>query len=282
MLRPLTQGDVDRKVVEMVADARERFGIPEACDGETACSKVGLQVRRGPLGPGTDGMLADGYVVVNRGLRWAPRVEFTIFHEVFHYLLEEDGEIIEFYTELLRSDDAGYRAALERCCHQGAAEFMMPRSRVREAMSSEGLSVDLIEILAERHRASIVASAIQIARCAAVDCYVVVCSHGRAPRSSPPHRGLFVEYAAAPSRVRYPLGRFSPIHGDNLLDEAWRMDDRVSGISYVPFRSAACRRPERRMECRCDAKRLGDRVLGILSLEDPVPPGQISLSLEGI
>ncbi len=279
MPRPTAERDIDQKVIRMVADARERFGIPEGCDGETACGRVGLKLRRGFLGPARDGMLVGDNVIVNRALRWAPRIQFTIFHEIFHRLLEEDGEIIEFYTEILRSDDASYRAAIERCCHQGAAEFLMPRARVREAVRSHGFSVDLIELVADRHGASIVASAIQVARCAPVDCYVVVCAHGRAPGSSPPHPGLFVEYAAAPSRVRYPLVRFSHVHGDNLLAQAWRTGDRVAGITYVPFRSATRRRPERRMECRCDAKRLGDRVLGVLALEDPVPPGQLAFCL---
>ncbi len=282
MLRPLTQRELDQKVVEMVAGARERFSIPEGCDSETACCRIGLKVRRGPLGSETDGMLAGDHVIVNRNLRWSPRVEFTIFHEIFHYLLEEDGEIIEFYTELLRSDDDAYKAAIERCCHQGAAEFLMPQGRVREAISSEGFSVNLVELVAERHGASVIASAIQIARCAPINCYVVICSHGRAPRSSPAYHGLFVEYAAAPSGVKYTLGRFSPVHGDNLLAEAWRTRDHVAGISYVPFRSAARGPTWRRMECYCEAKRLDDRVLGILYLEDPVPPGQLALPLDGL
>ena len=280
--QPFTQRELDQKVVRMVGAARERFDIPEGCDGKTACGKVGLKLQRGPLGPSTDGVLAGENVVVNRALRWAPRIQFTIFHEIFHYLLEEDGEIIEYYTDLLRSDDEAYRAAIERCCHQGAAEFLMPQARVREAISSEGFSVDLVELLAERHGASIVASAIQLAHCAPVGCYVVICSHGRAPKSSPSHYGLFVEYAAAPSRVRYTLGRFSPIHSDNLLAQAWRLGSRATGTSYVPFRSAVSKPLEKRMQCHCDAKRLGNRVLGLLSLEDLVPPGQLTLSLDGV
>jgi hypothetical protein len=280
MARTFSQRELDRQVVDMVADARTRFGIPEGCDGETACAKIGLNLRSGPLGPARDGLLTKGNVVVNRTLRWAPRIEFTIFHEIFHYLLEEDGEIIELYTEILRSDDAAYKAAIERCCHQGAAEFLMPQARVRDAISTNGFSVELVEFIAERHGASIVASAIQVARCAPVDCYVVICSHGLAPRSSPPHRGLFVEYAASSPQIKYTLGRFSPVQDDNLLVQAWEAQGHMRGPSYVPFRSAARMRRENRMECQCDAMRLGDRVLGILFLEAPTPPGQLTLSFD--
>lgn len=269
-------------MVQMVAEARERYGIPEGCDGETACRKMDLKLRRGPLGPERDGMLAGDHVIVNQGLRWPPRIEFTIYHEIFHHLLEENGEIIELCTELLRSDDSAYRAAIERCCHQGAAEFLMPQARVREVISSEGFSVDLIELVSGRYGTSIVASAIQLARCSPIDCYVVICSHGRVPRSSPPYHGLFIEYTAAPSRVRYPLGRFSPVCGDHLLAQAWQTRGRVHGISYVPFRSTYRRAPERRMECRCEANRIGDRVLGVLSLEEPVSPDQLVLPLSDV
>ncbi len=191
-----------------------------------------------------------------------------------------DGEIIEFYTDLLRSDARAYNMATERCCHQGAAEFLMPQASVRETIASEGFSVDLVDLVAERYGTSIIASAIQIARCAPVDCYVVICASGLAPRSSPPHHGLFVEYAAAPLRVKYTLGRFSPVHADNLLAHAWKGRNRVRGYSYVPFRSAAHKPLKGRMECHCDAKRLGDRVLGILSLEALVSPDQLTLSFD--
>jgi hypothetical protein len=67
-----------------------------------------------------------------------------------------------------------------------------------------------------------------------------------------------------------------------LLAQAWRSRDRVRGTSYVPFRLATRKPLERRMECHCDAKRLGDRVLGLLTLEDPVPPDQLTLSLDGM
>jgi hypothetical protein len=59
---------------------------------------IDLKVRRGHLGPGSEGMLAGDHVVVNRKLPWILRGGFTILHELFHHLMEEDGEIIEFYT----------------------------------------------------------------------------------------------------------------------------------------------------------------------------------------
>jgi Zn-dependent peptidase ImmA (M78 family) len=65
-------------------------------------------------------------------IRWAPRAEFTIYHEITHHLLDEDGEILEHFTDLLANDSVAFDREIERCCDRGAAEFLMPRTRVAE------------------------------------------------------------------------------------------------------------------------------------------------------
>lgn len=267
----LAPRELDQKIVDLVARAREEHGIPGGCSGDAACEKLGLKLRRCSLQSGTDGMLADGYVIVDRSVRWAPRVEFTIYHEITHHLLDEDGEIIEHFTELLRNDEKGYDREIERCCHKGAAEFLMPRARVAEAIRDEGFSVDLIELIAERHGASIIASALQLAHCAPVDCFVVLCSHGLTARSQPRCRGLYVDYVGAPPCRKYPLARFSPVRGDHVLAHAWEDRSLASGKTYVPYPSG------KYMPCHCEAKPLGPFVAGILSFEEPAPQGQMSL-----
>lgn len=267
----MTHREVDQKIVDLVTHAREEHGIPEGCDGKTACSKLGLRLRRDSLQVGTDGMLAGDNVVVDWGIRWAPRVEFTIFHEITHHLLDEDGEIIEFFTAALRHDEAGYDRAIERCCDKGAAEFLMPRAQVRETIRAEGFSVDLVELIAKRHGTSIIASALQLAHCAPIDCFVVLCSHGPIPKARPQRSGLYVDYVGAPARRKYMLARFSPVRGDHVLAHAREERGLTEGKSYVPYPSG------KYMPCYCEAKPLGPFVVGILSLENPVPQGQMSL-----
>lgn len=196
---------MDRKIVELVAHAREEQGIPEGCDGETACGKLGLELGRAALPPGTAGMISGNRLLVDRNVRWAPRTEFTIYHEITHYLIEEDGEIVEHYTELLRNDDGAFKREIERCCEKGAAEFLMPRGRVADTIRTEGFSVGLVGLVAEKHGASLIASTLQLAHCAPVECYVVLCSYGHMPRSRPRRRGLYVDYAGASPTRRYPL-----------------------------------------------------------------------------
>src|SRR5215218_10668200 len=170
----LTPRELDQKIVDLVVRARDEYGIPEGCKGEVACAKLGLELRRAPLQVGTDGMLAGERIILEQDVRWTTRLEFTIYHEITHYLLDKDGEIIEHFTELLRNDDGAYKREIERCCHKGAAEFLMPRARVAELIRTEGFSVDLIEGIAARHGASLIASALQLAHCAPADCFVVL------------------------------------------------------------------------------------------------------------
>lgn len=270
----LSPRELDQKLLSLVTRAREEHGIAEGCGGEAACEKLGLRLGRASLQEGTDGMLAGDRVVVDRSITWAPRVEFTIYHEITHHLLDEDGDVFEHFTELLPNDHAAFDREIERCCDRGAAEFLMPRARVAETVRTEGFSVGLVGLLAERHGASLIASALQLAHCAPVECYVVLCSYGPVPRSRPRRHGLYVDYAGASPTRRYPLARFSPVPPDHVLSHAREDRKRAEDASHVPFRSG------KRMPCHCEAEPLGPFVAGILSFgNSAAPSGQMVLDL---
>lgn len=260
--------------MELVSRARKEHGIPEGCDGQAACAKLGLKLERATLPAGTDGMLAGDRVVVDRAVRWAPREQFTIYHEITHRLLDEDGEIFEHFTALLCNDEGAFEKEIERYCHKGAAEFLMPRERVAQAVRAEGFSVDLVGAIADRHGASLIASALQLAHCAPVDCFVVLCSYGNVPRSRSRRRSLYVDYVGAWPRRKYPLMRFSPIRGDHVLSHAREDRGLAEGETYVPFPSG------KYMPCYCEAKPLGPFVAGILSFgKTAAPRGQMSFDI---
>lgn len=271
----LTARKIDQNIVELVAWSRERYGIPEGCTGQDACEALGLRLRVSPLPSRTDGLLTeDGAVVVNEAIVWPSRVEFTIFHEVMHWLLDEHGELIELFAATLGGNPAAHRAAIERCCHAGAAEFLAPRHRVREIIANDGFSVDLVRRLSDQHQLSIIASAIQVAACAPVDCYVAVCSYGVVPEGWPPDQTLYVEQAAMRPEMRYPWARYSAIPRDHLFYQVWHTKCPLAGPSYVPFRSGT------RMECEHgEAKPVGERMIGILYRGHPPRSGQLRLGI---
>jgi len=164
----LTPHDLDETIRALVAEARRQHDIPEGCAGDVACARLGLRLHRAPLPPWTDGLLNGDRVVVGDMLPQA-RVEFTIFHEIMHYLLDEDGTLIEYYTARLRRDERAYHAAIERCCQQGAAEFLLPRDRVQAVITAEGIAPHLVGLLADRAGVSLAVAAIQLAHCAPVE-----------------------------------------------------------------------------------------------------------------
>jgi len=256
----LTPRMLDEKIRALVTDARRRYDIPDGCAGAVACARLGLRLCRAPLPPGADGLLSGDRVIVGDTLPPA-RVEFTIFHEIMHHLLDEDGALIEYYTARLRHDDWTYRAAIERCCQQGAAEFLLPRARVQATIAAEGVAPHLMGLLADHAGVSLAAAAIQVAHCAPVECYVVLCGPGPA--------GLIVEYA--PTNGRYPLARSSPIPADHPLARSWLSRGPASGWSYVPFPSG------KRVSCHCEATYRAGRVIGVLARERPVSRAQLAL-----
>jgi len=257
----LTPRMLDEKIRALVADARRRHDLPTGCTGAVVCARLGLRLHRAPLPGGIDGLLAGDCVVVEETLTHRARVEFSIYHEIMHHLIEEDGTLIEYYTARLRRDDRAYHAAIERCCQQGAAEFLLPRARVQAAITVEGVAPHLVGLLADQAGVSLAAAAIQVAHCAPVECYVVLCGAGPA--------GLIVEYA--PTNGRYPLARSSPIPADHPLARSWRAREPATGWSYVPFPSG------KRVPCHCAATYRAGRVIGVLARERPVPRAQLAL-----
>ncbi len=101
---------------------------------------------------------------------------------------------------------------------------------------------------------------------------MVLCCHGHVPRSHPPRDGLYIDYAAAPWHRTYPLARFTVVPLDHALYQARQNHSTVATArSCVPFRSG------KSIPCRCEARYLKGRVIGVLGFEDVVPPDQLAL-----
>lgn len=273
MDRWLTQRQVAERVIALVERVGRERALPPGATPQDVCACLGLSIHRGALPSGTDGLLVGRQIVINERVSWPPRVAFTIFHEVVHHLLDEDGEIIEFFTEALRGDERAYALAIERCCNVGAGEFLLPRERVRELLCVEGTSVQLVAQMTRDFGASLVATALQLALCAPQECYMVLATHGAIPQARPPRTGLYLEYAFASWSVRYPLARYTPVPDDHLLAAAWRDQQPAGGPSYIPFRSG------RRMPCYAEVGWVGGRMIGLLTRQRPTSPDQLALPL---
>lgn len=274
-----TERQIDEKIVELVTWAREHYGIPEKYPADLACKKIGLDLRWEDTGK-QDGYLSRDQkaVVINSKTTWPPRIAFTIYHEIFHYLIEEEGgEIIELYGEALRNREV-FEDVIERCCNAGAAEFILPRHAVLAAIAERGFSVNLIEYLSNSYGSSLLATSMQLASCAPVQCYVVVCTYGSPPVGSSPvwprPQTLYIEQAARRPDMRYPWGRGTSIPSDHLLRQVWDTGRSLSGPSSVAWSSGNV------MACAyAEAKIVGERVIGVLCLHHIPPKDQPGLNL---
>lgn len=265
--------ELELMVLDLVHRARQECGILEGHTGEQACQAIGLRLARRRLPDLTDGLLHEDEVVISMALQHAPRVQYTIFHEIMHYLLERDGELYEYLTDVLADDPRTFDTVIERWCQLGAAEFLLPRQTVRSVITDMGFSVQVVEKVAELTGASVVASSIQVATCAPVDCYVVVCRYGPSPQW--PHQPtLFVEQATRRLGSQFPIARGTTIPNDHLFRAAWDSGVPQSGKTVIPFRSG------KSYPCsHAEACRLGNQVIGVLYKGSPPRIGQLSLEI---
>lgn len=273
-ISPMTDAQLAEKIIALVKSARTRFGIAENMSGTDACEAVGLGLTFDGIAGGALGLLDETHslIVVNPSITNSGRREFTIFHEIVHYLLNQDGELFEYFTEVLRNDERAFDAAFERCCDMGAAEFLLPREQVRAAIDQHGFSVDLVNVLHPATNASIATIASQLALNAPLDCYIVVCFFDVSPRW-PHSRGLYVEVAVRTSGA-FPIARGTMIPPDHLFYRVWTNGQPLEGDGYIPFASG------KKFPCtHVEARRIGNQVVGILYCDHPRRKGQLSMEL---
>jgi hypothetical protein len=268
-----TEQQLESMILELVHRVRDKHGFTARASAEDVCAALGLNIRFADLGSDQDGLLRGREVIINRKVDLPARMEYTIFHEVIHFLLEDDGELYEYLTEKLSGDERAFNQAIERWCQLGAAEFMLPRSEVHRLISREGFSVKLISVLMSELGASLVASGIQLAVCAPVDCYVLVCRYGRSSHYPNPTT-LYVEQASQRIGQKYVVARGTTIPKPHPLWDAWESGVGTSSTSIIPFRSGKFQ------PClSTEAIKIGSQVAGLLCLGSLVSQSQLKLEL---
>ncbi len=266
---------VKKRIRDLVSDARHGSPNLTSASPEQICINFGFEFRRANIGKKL-GMLDDQNraIIVSSRIDWHPRLLFTIYHEIVHHLIEEDAEIIEFYTRALRNAPAAYDAAIERLCDFGAAEFLLPRESVLRAISQYGLSIASIRALVSNQQSSLVATAIQLAEYSPVPCYVAVCRDDNvSPTSKVPR--LHIEIAARSDPLKYNWRSGTPIASDHLLSSARSLRKSVSGPSSIDLLPSG-----KSIPCSfAEADMIGSQTIGIFhfghlpSKEQMVLPG---------
>ena len=79
------------------------------------------------------------------------RLRFTIFHEIVHYLLDDDGALLQLLHDVFGADQDSIDRFKEYACHVGAAEFLVSRDEVVKLIHRRGFTVDLISFMYEQY-----------------------------------------------------------------------------------------------------------------------------------
>ena len=140
--------------------------------------QLGLEIRE-VSADGFDGALIRagevplGAVVIRKSIREAGRKNFTLAHEIGHFLLPGHGNVELVCT---KSDIGNWGDAskeIEREADDFAAELLMPSALVRPIIDSAAPSLQLVEKIAQRFHTSLSAAAWRFCDLAKEPCAIV-------------------------------------------------------------------------------------------------------------
>ena len=273
-----------RHVIKLVRNVIKEYASTEIPTFDEVCSGLGLEVVERSLPPGIDGMCKGNIVFINSEIQNEERKRFTRFHELTHYLIEKDGDLISELHEYTYSQEDGYKRPLEVLCNVGAAEFLMPSEEFKKLHEVRGFNVKLIPFAARYFKSSTIAATIQLAQVAPHKCITAICEYGIMHNDTSPLQDqlfntehclpkpkLQVIYSASSPTTKYWLAKYTEIPEDHLINQAFLRDQSVEDDSYVPFRSG------KKMPCRCEALADGDRIYTLFHLTSPPNFDQLTL-----
>ncbi|MDE0087572.1 MAG: XRE family transcriptional regulator, partial [Candidatus Poribacteria bacterium] len=274
--------DPKKYIINLVQNTVREYSSTQIPTFDEICTGLELDVQEVPLPLGIDGIHRGKTIFINSQIQNEERKRFTQFHEVTHYLIEKDGDLISELHDATWNQDDGYERLLEQLCNIGAAEFLMPRKIFARLYKEREFNVELIPYAARYFGSSTVATTIQLAQVAPNSCITAVCELMHSdPKSSQTHfstakdnstkQKLHIVYSASSPATKYVLARYTVIPDDHLISEASLQTQPVEGESYVPFRSG------KKMPCHCEALTDGDRIYALFHLTPPSNPDQLPL-----
>ncbi len=244
----MNDGAMRRYVINLVRQIIADRGLTPRPGWREAVAALGLPpVCFRELPDGTDGIRADRQIVISARLSCPERVEFTVFHEVLHILIDEDedweiGAQLRGFSGSL--DERGRQRVLEQLCQAGAAEFVVPAEPFAALMGRHGWQISSLAEAVTVFGCSSIAAAFQFAHCYPDPCVVAICEDGVLPQpgdaggsGSPPGcRCLHVAYSVSNFKNKYPMRRHVAVPRSHLIHQAWRDAAPASGTDIGFFR----------------------------------------------
>jgi len=267
----LSESKLRNFTLRIVKETASKFGSGFSTTPKQVVTLLGLEIIESPMSDFRDGCLLEKKILLNSLITCPERKNFTIFHEITHFLILSKGsEIISSLHDICHKD-VDFTNALESLCNLGAAELLMPEKEFRSFVKSNEFNIKSIIEASDHFNSSLIASAIQFAAIAPHPCFVLICECGPVPRDRshqtrflgdpcPASMKLHVLYSAKSASQKYHISRYTPIPKDHVIDVVYESKTFIGDKSYVPFRSG------KKMPCYCEALFHKGRVFAVLEM----------------
>lgn len=268
----ISEKDLEAMVVAQVRDVKQQHA--GWVNPRALAYALGIEIDDQELGVGREGAAFASNIVISPTIRVKARQRFTLYHEIVHHLIRRNDRLYSILHDQYSSDEDLERI-IERLCNAGAAEFILPQSRVVSAIEKEGFSVGLVKTLSRPDEVSLTAACVQLALCARHKCIAVICKMGSLleennPKlfndNTPKKAVLQVDTAISSPKTDYRIARRTVIPQGHLFYEVYNAVNEgrvVHGKDCIPFRNSLKR------EVECEAIRIGMQVFGFFHLEHP-------------
>ena len=273
-----------RRVIEVVRNVVNEYASATIPTFDEICSGLGLSVIEDDLPIGTEGMYIEKTIFLNSRIRNEERKRFTQFHEITHYLLEENEDLICELDEYTYGQGDRHHPQIEYLCNIGAAEFLMPSKQFVRLYEQRGFNAQLILFAADYFKSSTIAATIQLAQVAPNKCIAVVCENGLVPNASAPSQASFfttgnqyhnksklhvIYSASSPAASDRWLAKYTVIPDDHIIKQAFRQSKMLEDDSEIPF-------PGWQEPCTCEALPHKNRVYALFHLSALPDPNQMT------
>lgn len=269
----ISEINLEEMVRSQVAAIKSRY--PCWPDPEMLCKELGIRIEYGKVGLGREGAAFANAVLLDPTAGVPARRQFTFYHEIVHHLLREHAiELYSIINDQYESDEL-FTKISERLCNVGAAEFLLPRDRVRSLYNEKGFSVMLIEILSSPGVVSRVAACAQLAFCAPHSCIGVVCRKNVESSISSqllqdfsmsiPREVVKIDVAFPSRKMKYSCASGTEVPLDHFLVHMFDVatGKRMQSRASIPFKSGKI------WEVNCEAVRFGEQVFAFFHVEAP-------------
>ncbi len=268
------------QVIKLVHTACQ--GLPRNPSISDIESRFPLRVHEENLPPDKDGAYIEeeSKIVINKLVASEERRQFTLYHELVHYLIRLDDDLYSYLHDAYPKT-SDFDRTIELICNVGAAELILPREHVRGLIDENGFSLNLLFDLCQSHLVSGPAALIQLVQCAPNQCYGVICEHGILPTSpnvnqkaffdQSPVNTLYILYAIWSPSAQYPIARFTRIPKDHILFMHLSNQIIVKGKDRIPFRSG------KNWQVPCEVSSFRNNVYGLFHVTPPPNIRQPSL-----